>query len=82
MQVSMDGLRKSMIADYNLLVRKLNANIKDKSFDPHIIISPEELQGVLDRLRECIVTLAFCYIDKEFDSLPEETHFEEFNPQQ
>ena len=33
MKVSMDGLRRTMIANYNSLTRKLNSNVKDKSWD-------------------------------------------------
>lgn len=80
MDVSMDGLRKKLISDYNTLVRKLNSNIKDSSWDPEIIVSPNEIAKELDGIRECIVTLAFCYIDGEFDSMDDETHFEVFNP--
>lgn len=76
MNVSMDGLRKRMIADYNSLVRTLNANIDDKS---RIKVDTSEIDLQLDGLRSAIVTLAFCYIDGEFDSLDENTHFESFN---
>jgi hypothetical protein len=78
MKVSMDGLRRRLIADYNSLTRKLNKSIKDKSFDPEIIIDPEEIRDEMDRLRTGLITLAFIYMEGEFESLDENTHFEEF----
>jgi len=36
MEVSMDGLRNQLVRNYNSLVRKLNSNIKDESWDPHM----------------------------------------------
>lgn len=83
MNVSMDGLRKTMISNHNSLVRKLNASIKDKSFDPHIIICPEEIERELESLRNCIVTLAFTSMEGEggWKELSENTNFECFNPQ-
>ena len=80
MEVSMDGLRKKLISDYNRLVQKLNLSIKDSSWDPEIIISPNEITKELDGIRECIATLAFSYIDGEFDSMDDDTNFELFNP--
>jgi hypothetical protein len=83
MEVSMDGLRKHLIANYNSLTRKLNESIKDKSFDPEIVISPDYISKEMDALRIAIVTLAFTYQNGEdgFKELPEDTHFEIFNPQ-
>lgn len=83
MRVSMDGLRKTMIANHNSLVKKLNANIRDKSFDPHIIISPDEISRELNALRDCIVTLAFTSMEGEggWKELSENTSFECFNPE-
>jgi hypothetical protein len=78
MEVSMDGLRKRLIADYNSLTRKLNESIKDKSFDPEIIVDPEEIRGEMNRLRIGLITLAFFYMEGEFESLDENTHFEDF----
>ena len=82
MEFSMDGLRKRLIADYNSLTKKLNRSIKDKSYDPHIIVSPDEISREMDGIRNAIVTLAFSYIDGEsgFNSLDEDTYFEDFNP--
>ena len=83
MEVSMDALRKRLIADYNSLVRKLNDNIKDKAWDPEINIQPNEIQREMDGIRDAIVTLSFSYIEGEdgFGSLDDDTHFEEFNPE-
>lgn len=81
MNVSMDGLRKRLISSHNSLVRKLNDSIRDKSFDPEIIISPDEITRELDDIRNCIITLAFSYIEgvDGFEQLDENTHFEVFN---
>ena len=83
MEVSMDGLRKHLIANYNSLTRKLNESIKDKSFDPEIVISPDNISREMDAIRIGIVTLAFMYLKGEggFQELPEDTHFEKFNPE-
>ena len=51
MEVSIDGLRKRLIGDYNSLVRKLNNSIKDKSHDPHIIIDPDYISREMDGIR-------------------------------
>ena len=82
MDVSMDGLRKRLIADYNSLTRKLNESIKDKYFDSEIIVDPVYISREMDGIRNAIVTLAFCYIEGEggFKELSEDTHFEVFNP--
>jgi hypothetical protein len=84
MEVSMDGLRRQLLRNYNSLAEKLNNNIKDKSFDPEIIISPDYIQREMDGLRSCIVTLAFTYMDGEsgWKEMDENTHFEEFNPEE
>jgi hypothetical protein len=82
MNVSFDGLRKHLIADYNSLTRKLNGSIKDKSWDAHILIDPHDIEREMDGIRNAIVTLAFMYQDGEdgFKELPEDTNFEDFNP--
>ena len=83
MEVSMDGLRRQLLWNYNSLVEKLNNNIKDKSWEPEIIISPDSIQRELDGIRSCIVTLAFTYQEGEggWKELDENTHFELFNPE-
>jgi hypothetical protein len=83
MEVSMDGLRKRLIADYNSLTKKLNNSVKDKSWDPEIIIDPGYISREMEGIRNAIVTLAFMYQEGEggFKELPEETHFENFMPE-
>ena len=83
MEVSMDGLRRRLVADYNSLTRKLNESVKDKSWDPEIIIDPDHIQREMEGLRNAIVTLAFMYQEGEggFKELPEDTHFENFMPE-
>lgn len=83
MEVSMDGLRKRMIADYNSLTRKLNKACKEgDTFDSEITISPEVIRDEMEGIRNGLVTLAFCYIDGPggFSELDENTHFEDFLP--
>lgn len=84
MDVSMDGLRKHLLHNYNSLVEKLNNRITDKSWDPTIVINPDYIQRELDGLRSCIVTLAFTYMDGEggWKEMDEDTHFETFNPEE
>jgi hypothetical protein len=83
MEVSMDGLRKRLIADYNSLTKKLNDSVKDKSWDPEIIIDPDYISREMEGIRNAIVTLAFMYQEGEggFKELSEETHFETFIPE-
>jgi hypothetical protein len=82
MEVSMDGLRRQLLRNYNSLAKKLNNNIKDKSWDPHVTIDVDSIQKEMDGLRNCIVTLAFTYQDGEggWKEMDENTHFELFNP--
>jgi hypothetical protein len=75
MEVSMDGLRKRLIANYNSLTKKLNKSIVDQN---EIIINPEDIRNEMESIKGLIVTLAFCYIEGEFESLDENTHFEDF----
>jgi hypothetical protein len=84
MTVSMDGLRKQLLKNYNSLTEKLNSRITNASWDPQIIIDPDYIQKELDGLRSCIVTLAFTYMDGEdgWKEMDENTHFEEFNPEE
>ncbi|MFY8160491.1 MAG: hypothetical protein ACOVNU_04115 [Candidatus Kapaibacteriota bacterium] len=79
MEISMDGLRKRLIEDYNLLVKRLNESIDDDE----IQIKAYSIQRQLDGIRNAIVVLAFMYDknDKEFNSMDENTHFETFNEQ-
>lgn len=82
MDVSMDGLRIKLISDYNSLTRKLNNSIRDKSFDPTVVVDPDYISREMDSIRNAIITLAFCYMEGEggFKELSEDTHFEIFNP--
>ena len=84
MDVSMGGLRNSLIRNYNSLTRKLNNNIKDKSWDATIVVDPEDISDEMDNIRNCIVTLAFTYMEGEggWKEMDENTHFELFNPQE
>jgi len=84
MNVSMDGLRKRLISDYNSLTRKLNSNIKDSPWDPTITITPNDIEREMEGIRNAIVTLAFMYQEGEggFKELDENTHFEEFNSEE
>ena len=83
MEVSMDGLRRQLLRNYNSLAEKLNSRITDASWDPQIIIDPDYIQREMDGLRSCIVTLAFTYMDGEdgWKEMDEDTHFAEFNPE-
>ena len=80
----MDGLRNHLLSNYNSLVRKLNSNIKDASWEPHVLIDVDSIQRELDSIRSCIVTLAFTYQEGEggWKSMDEETKFALFNPQE
>ena len=83
MEVSMDGLRKRLIWDYNSLVEKLNSKLSKNEWDTEICIDPDYIQREMDGIRDAIVTLAFSYIEGEdgFGILDDDTHFEEFNPE-
>ena len=49
MEVSMNGLRKNLIADYNLLVKRLNNSIKyDKN--GYINLPPNEIEKQMNGL--------------------------------
>ncbi|MFY8160477.1 MAG: hypothetical protein ACOVNU_04045 [Candidatus Kapaibacteriota bacterium] len=80
MEVSMDGLRKTLISDYNLLVKRLNNSI-DEDKNSFINIPPNQIQKQMDGIRSAIVLLACMYDknDKDFNAMDENTHFETFN---
>ena len=84
MEVSMNGLRNQLLWNYNSLVEKLNSNIKDASWDPHVTIDVDTIQRELDGIRSCIVTLAFTYMEGEggWKEMDENTYFEQFNPEE
>jgi len=71
MEVDFDNLRKRLISDYNSLTRKLNDNVKDKSWNPEIIINPEEIRSEMKGLMLGIVTLSQCYMENKFQPLPD-----------
>jgi hypothetical protein len=77
MEVSMDGLRKRMVKNYNSLVEKLNQKIDGDD----ITIEHYEIQDELDSLRNCIITLAFTSMEGEggWKEMDENTTFEIFN---
>lgn len=83
MTVSMDGLRNHLLSSYNSLTRKLNKNIRDKNSDPTIVIEADSIENEMEGLRNCIVTLAYMFDEREggFKEL-ENPHFENFNPQE
>jgi hypothetical protein len=83
MEVSMDGLRRQLLRNYNSLTEKLNSRITDASWDPQIVIDPDYIQKEMDGLRSCIVTLSFTYKEGEggWKEMDENTIFEEFNPE-
>ena len=83
MEVSMDGLRRQLLFNYNSLTEKLNRKITNGSWDPQIIVDPDSIQREMDTLRSCIVTLAFTYQEGEggWKEMDENTVFEEFNPE-
>jgi hypothetical protein len=82
MNVSMDGVRKRLIANYNSLTKKLNKGY-DKD-DDIVIVDPIEIMREMEGLRDGLVTLAFSYIEgnEGFKELDENTHFEDFMPEE
>ena len=79
MKVSMDGLRWQLLRSYNSLTYKLNSKISEDE----ITIDPDYIQKEMDTMRECIVTLAFMFDNREggFKEL-EDPKFETFNPEE
>ena len=80
MEVSMDGLRKRLIADYNLLVKRLNNSI-DEDKNGFINIPPNQIQQQMDGMRNAIVVLACMYDknDKDFNAMDVNIHIAIFN---
>lgn len=74
MKVDLNNLRLQTAFAYDRLVKTLNANIKDKSWDPTVIVSAEDVQEDLDDLRQMIVSLCCVYLegDDNFKSLADE----------
>jgi hypothetical protein len=79
MKLSMNGLRKHLIANYNSLIKKLNTSIDEDDF---IQIDPSYITRELDAIRNAIVTLAFTSQEgnDDWQEMDEDTYFEEFNP--
>jgi len=82
MNVSMDGVRKRIIANYNSLTKKLNKGY-DKDNDI-VIVDPIDIMREMEGLRDGLITLAFSYIEgnEGFKELDENTHFEDFMPEE
>jgi hypothetical protein len=57
MQVNFNNLRKKLIADYNILVTKLNQAVVE-DVDMNRVVEPvENLRRVMDNIRDSIVTI-------------------------
>jgi hypothetical protein len=82
MNVSMDGVRKRLVADYNSLTKKLNRGY-DK-WDDIVTVDPIDIMREMEGLRNSIITLAFSYMEgnEGFKELDENTHFEVFMPEE
>jgi hypothetical protein len=80
MEVSMDGLRKRLIEDYNLLVKRLKEGIDE---DGDILIHLDSIKRQLGGIRDALVVLAFSHDpnNEEFNCMDANTHFESFNEQ-
>lgn len=82
MKVSMDGLRSNLINSYNALCKTMNRSIKNGEFNPDRTFCPDDIQEDMDDIRNCIVTLAFCYSEgddgfKELENVSVESFNEE-----
>ena len=79
MKVSMDGLRLQLLSNYNALTRKLNKGMS--SDKKETTVNVYDIEGNIEVIRQCIVTLAYMYDDREdgFKEL-ENPLFEQFNP--
>jgi hypothetical protein len=77
MTVSMDGLRLQLLYNYNSLTRKLNRG----NIDGKVKVEADDIEHEMNVIRDCIVTLAFMYDDREggFKEL-DNPKFETFNP--
>ena len=78
MNVSMDGLRLQLLSNYNALTRKLNKGLSDDKTST--TVETYDIEGNMEVMRQCIVTLAYMYDNSEggFKEL-ENPFFEEFN---
>jgi hypothetical protein len=80
MKVSMDGLRLQLLSNYNALTRKLNKGMS--SDKKETTVNVHDIEGNVEVIRQCIVTLAYMYDEREdgFKEL-ENPLFEQFNPE-
>jgi hypothetical protein len=78
MDVSMDGLRLHLLSNYNALTRKLNKGMNESKTETTVDVY--EIEGNMEVIRNCIVTLSFMSEDDEngFKEL-ENPYFESFN---
>ena len=79
MKVSMDGLRLQLLSNYNALTRKLNKGMSPNKTETTVNV--DDIEGNVEVIRQCIVTLAYMYDNREdgFKEL-ENPLFEQFNP--
>jgi len=77
MNVSMDGLRLQLLSNYNALARKLNKGLSDDKTST--TVETYDIEGNMEVMRQCIVTLAYMYDNRE-DGFKELSNpfFEEF----
>lgn len=83
MNVDFNNLRVQALLSYHRLCTELNLAIKDKSFDPVIIISPSKIQKEMDMLRFLIGSIACVFEegDENFKMVKDEVpDLAEFNP--
>lgn len=74
----MDGLRLQLLSNYNALTRKLNKGMNPSKTETTVDVY--DISGNVEVLRQCIVTLAYMFDDREggFKEL-ENPFFEELN---
>jgi hypothetical protein len=76
MNVNFDNLRTKLVNNYNSLVDKLESNVKDQSWDPHIIVSTTEIEKELENISQILATLVSIYNeDGSFNSLDVDVKF-------
>ncbi len=75
----MDGLRLQLLSNYNALTRKLNKGMSPNKTETTVNV--DDIEGNVEVIRQCIVTLAYMYDNREdgFKEL-ENPLFEQFNP--
>ena len=76
MNVNFDTLRTKLVSNYNSLVDKLESNVKNQSWDPHIIVSTTEIEKELENISQILATLVSIYDeDGSFNSLDVDVKF-------